>query len=44
MSLFSYLSRHCRIVKLIWDLVRIRFDASNEEWIGLRKETKDVSK
>lgn len=34
--MFSYLSRNCRIVELIWNLVGIRFDASDEERIGLR--------
>lgn len=34
--LFSYLSRDCSIIELIWNLVRIRFDAPNEEWIRLQ--------
>lgn len=32
----SYLSGDCRIVKLIWNLVGIRFDASYEERISLK--------
>ena len=38
MSTLSYLSRDCRIVELIWNLVGIRFDASNEEWIRLEEQ------
>jgi hypothetical protein len=35
MTKFSYLSCNSRIVKLIWNFIWIRFDASDEEWICL---------
>lgn len=39
----SYLSCHCRIVELVRDLIRIRFYASNEEWICLKKDKNDFN-